>query len=89
MSPVIPGLPIDTRDVLKDMDLYDGRPEGYDVFSWSPEPASTPNAKVTQVHLHQPVAGLGRIVTRFKGPGTLDRLIDALIEHREHVWGKR
>jgi hypothetical protein len=69
------------------VDLYDGRPEGFDVYSWSPgEPGSTVPA--TQVHLHG-LCQMGRIIWRFKGPGSLDRLIDALIEHREYVWGKR
>lgn len=76
--------PRDVADVMKDVDYYEAQPEGFDTYSWSP----TPEAKVTQVHLHV-VLNAFRIVTRFKGPGTLDRLINALIEHREEVWGKR
>lgn len=67
------------------VDIYDGWP-GIEVYSWSPgEPGSTVPA--TQVHLHG-VAQFGRIIWRFKSPRTLDDLIDALIAHREDVWGK-
>lgn len=69
-------------------DYYEGRPEGFYVLEWSPEPPGTPNPKVTQVHLHGLVS-FGRLVWRFKGPDTLDALIDALTTHREGVWGKR
>lgn len=73
---------------IENADYYEARPEGFDIYSWSPEPPGVENAKVTQVHMHMPVAGLGRILVHFKGPGTLDRLIAALQEHREYVWGK-
>lgn len=70
-----------------DVDIYEARPEGFETFSWSPGgPGST--APATQVHLHG-LLQAARIVWRFKGPDTLDRLIDALVEHREFVWGKR
>jgi hypothetical protein len=62
--------------------------EGFDVFSWSPSPPNTRNAKCTQVHMHALMAG-ARAVWRFKSPRTLDLLIDALIKHREDVWGPR
>lgn len=65
-----------------------GEDVGFDVFSWSPEPVGSVNAKVTQVHLHG-ASSLGRVAWRFKSPRTLDALIDALITHREDVWGKR
>lgn len=72
-----------------DVDFYEGRPEGFDIFSWSPSPEGDPNPKPsTQVHLHLPTS-FGRIICRFKGPNTLDRFIDALIAHREDVFGKR
>jgi len=65
------------------------RPEGLDLFSWSPSPEGDANPKpATQVHLHVPLA-FGRILVRFKGPDTLGRFIDALIAHYEHVFGKR
>jgi hypothetical protein len=68
-------------------DYYEGTPEGFDVFSWSPSPPSTPleHSKSTQVHLHG-VVSFGRLFWRFKSPRTLDRLIAALIEHRVDVF---
>jgi hypothetical protein len=74
-----------------DCDFYEGKPEGMDLFSWSPSPEGDPHPKpATQVHMHQIFCeGAVRLITRFKGPGTLDRWIDALIKHREDVWGKR
>lgn len=81
--------PIDTKDALRDVDYYEARPEGFDVYSWSPAPASDPNAKLTQVHLQIHIGALGRAIVRFKGPATLDALIAALTEHREYVWGKK
>jgi hypothetical protein len=69
-----------------DVDFYEARPEGFDVYSWSPGPPGS-TEPATQVHMHIPTA-FGRIVTRFKGPDTLDRLIAALQAHREDVWGK-
>lgn len=68
-----------------DPDIYDGAPEGFGVYSWCPAP--TPTIPSTQVHLHMPIAGLGTVVARFKGTGTLDQLIAALIKHRVDVWG--
>lgn len=64
-------------------------PESTDVYSWSPAPAGTVNAKCTQVHLQFTLPSVGTLFLRFKGPGTLDALIDALTLHREDVWGKR
>jgi len=69
-------------------EYYEGRPDGFDVFSWSPSPPGTRNAPVTQVHLHG-ITSFGRIAWRFKGADTLDRLIDALLEHRNYVFGAR
>jgi hypothetical protein len=73
-------------------DFYDGDPEGFDIGSWSPTPqadvdAGKPQAPSTQVHL---VARVGPVTMlwRFKGPGTLDRLIAALQKHRADVWGE-
>jgi hypothetical protein len=74
-------------------DFYDARPEGFHIGSWSPTPqaavdAGMPQAPSTQVHLSAMV-GPARVIWRFKGPNTLDALIDALVKHREDVWGKR
>lgn len=63
---------------------YEAQPEGFDVYSWCPTPE--PTVPPTQVHLHVRVGG-GRIVVRFKGPDSLDRLIAALQEHRKDVFG--
>lgn len=73
---------------IEDADYYEARPEGVDVFSWSPAPPGTVNAKSTQVHLMAALA-FGKLLVRFKGPGTLDAVIDALIEHRTFVFGPR
>ncbi|MDP2270903.1 MAG: hypothetical protein Q8K32_09245 [Archangium sp.] len=70
---------------FKDVDVYDGQPEGFHVGSWCPTP--TPTVPPTQVHLTMPITGLGTVVARFKGTGTLDQLIAALIKHRVDVWG--
>ena len=74
-------------------DFYDASPMGFDVGSWSPTPQAEvdtgkPQAKSSQVHLST-LIGPVTCCWRFKGPGTLDRLIDALVKHREDVWGKR
>lgn len=73
---------------IPDADYYEV-PEKIEVFSWSPAPPSTPNAKSTQVHLHFGAQPGPVFVVRFKGPGTLDRLIAALEEHRADVWGPK
>lgn len=77
---------------IANADLYDAEPEGFDVYSWSPTPAADvaagkPQAPSTQVHLYASTP-LQRMMWRFKGPGTLDRLIAALIHHRVHVFGQ-
>ncbi len=61
-------------------------PERVDVFSWTPEPPGTPDAKSTQVHLHCGSPPGPVFVMRFKGPRTLDQIIAALIKHRIDVW---
>lgn len=63
-------------------------PDNVAVYSWSPAPPGTPNAKSTQVHAHFGSPPGIVMVVRFKGPATLDALIAALREHRENVWGK-
>ena len=74
------------------MELYDADPELH-VSSWSPTPqadvdAGKPQAPSTQVHLSFTLGGLGKMYFRFKKPGSLDRLIAALIKHRLDVFGK-
>ncbi len=61
-------------------------PDVFHVFSWSPSPPGTENAKCTQVHLHFGTS-VGTLFMRFKGPNTIDDLIDALQKHRRDVWG--
>lgn len=86
---VIPDRGAEFSKGMPEADYYEGRPEGFDVYSWSPEPPGTRAVKCTQVHLHIPIAGGAiRFLVRFKGPDTLDRFIAALQEHRADVWGK-
>jgi len=77
--------------------IFEGRIEALHVLSWCPTPL--PTVPPTQVHLVieiEPAAGVPRlstsaapiVVLRFKGPGTLDRLIAILQEHRSDVWGE-
>lgn len=66
---------------------FEAKP-GVKVFAWSPSPPGTVDAKPTQVHLHFETA-MGTSAIRFKGPDSLDSVIDALLEHRERIWGKR
>ena len=65
-------------------DYYESDPEAIEIGSWCPTPK--PTVPPTQVHLTFPIAEI-RVVFRFKGPATLDRLIAALQEHRKDVWG--
>lgn len=71
---------------IPEVDYFEARPEGLHIYSWSPSPPGAPDAKSTQVHLHIPT-GVATFVVRFKGPGTLDRLIAALQAHRADVFG--
>lgn len=57
------------------------------VFSWCPSSDGTGPA--TQVHLHFGRPGSPQMVVRFKSAAMLDPVIDALVKHREDVWGKR
>jgi hypothetical protein len=67
-----------------------------EVGAWSFCPdsndASTP---ATQVHMHMTISSPlfskppPPLVARFHGPDTLDALIEALIEHRVYVFGRR
>lgn len=73
---------------IPEADYYEV-PERIDVFSWSPDPAGTANVKSTQVHLHFGAEPGPIFVIRFKGPATLDALMDGLAQHRADVWGPR
>ncbi len=81
-------------DIARDFNLYEGDPNNLpmDIYSWSPTPeedvrAGKPQAPSTQVHLLLRLPTIGKAVYRFKGIGSLDRLIAALIKHRVDVWG--
>lgn len=63
-------------------------PEEVNVYSWSTDPPGTKDAKSTQVHVHFGAPPGPVFLVRFKGPGTLGRLIDALIVHHLDVWGR-
>lgn len=71
-----------------DAQYYEAGPE-FSVWSWSPAPAGTKNARSTQVHLHFGTPPGVVMVVRFKGPDSLDALVDALVKHRTDVWGRR
>lgn len=60
-----------------------------DVYSWSPSPEGTPDAKCTQVHVHISMGGNRKLVMRIKSATSLDAIVDALTEHRKDVWGDR
>jgi hypothetical protein len=64
-------------------------PRQINVTSWSPEPLSA-NVPATQVFLLIQAEELPmKLGIRFRGPDTLDEVIDALQKHREYVWGSR
>ena len=64
--------------------------ESLNVFSFCPDSddASTP---ATQVHIAHRVKSNPRVpfIMRCHGPDTLDAYIEALIEHRTYVFGRR
>ncbi len=64
-------------------------PEELHVYSWSPDPDPHSLTPPTQVHLHFGKPPGPVFVVRFKGTGSLDAIIDALIEHRTYVFGPR
>lgn len=62
--------------------------ESLEVASWSPGKEGE-NVPPTQVHLIANMQGLGfPFIMRFKSRAAVDSLIDALIEHRDHTFGK-
>lgn len=70
---------------------YENAPE-FNVGSWSPSPPGTPPAryiKPTQVHLRFGTPPGNVSLVRLKSARVLDELIDALVLHREDVFGKR
>lgn len=68
-----------------DAHYYELTPD-IDVFSWSPEPPGTKDAKVTQVHLHIGGKSGNVLVLRLKSAEIVDALGEALRRHREDVW---
>ena len=77
---------IKSADLFADADYYEV-PEEINVRTWYPTPDASGPPK--QVHLHFGKSPGPIFAVRFKGPRGLDRMIDALISHREEVWGKR
>jgi hypothetical protein len=69
-----------------DAHYYEAGPT-FSIYSWSPAPVGTPNAKSTQVHLHFGEPPGTVMVVRLKSARVIDELIRALREHRENVWG--
>lgn len=68
--------------------VFPGEGISFDIYSWCPTPE--PTVPPTQVHLHLTLGDeLPRLVIRFKGPGTLDKLIAALQDHRDDVFGAK
>lgn len=65
--------------------------EGLEICQWHPTENSDDSAP-EQVHLIIKIGGDGpidQLVFRFKGPKTLDQLIDQMVMHRTEVWGAR
>lgn len=59
--------------------------EEYGVYSWTPELDG--KGVLEQVHLHIKIKGLKPpLVMRFKSRRAIQEMIDALVEHRNHVW---
>lgn len=67
------------------VDYFEAMSGSIEVLSWHPTPE--PTGLPTQVHLRFPL-GDAKVVFRFKGPGTLDNLIAALVDHRRDVFGE-
>lgn len=84
-------MPVTTRhgpSIIQPAEYYEAGPE-FNVGSWSPGGVAE-NVPPTQVHLRFGTPPGRCFLIRFKnGPDSLDALIDALIEHREHTFGKR
>lgn len=60
-----------------------------EVVSWSPGEEGE-NVPPTQVHILYRVAGFDALFAmRLKSKAVTDSLIDALIKHRDHVWGDK
>lgn len=68
-------------------DWYEAGPE-VNVYSWSPGPPGS-TAACTQIHIHFCGTPGHVMVARIKSARAADDLIDALVKHREDVWGKR
>lgn len=74
-------------NAIPDANYYEFAPEVV-VASWSPEPPG-PLAKVTQVHLLIGTPPGHVALVRLKSAQVVDELIDALLSHREEIWGAR
>lgn len=60
-----------------------------EVVSWSPGEEGE-NVPPTQVHILYRVTGFdASFAMRLKSKAVVDSLIDALIKHRDHVWGEK
>lgn len=59
--------------------------DGYDVCEWTPERAG--QGKPTEVHLVLEVHLVASFVVAFKSADAVDRMIAALMRHRNGVWG--
>lgn len=83
------------QPIQPDHHLLPLRLEQIHLASWCPTPE--PTVPPTQVHLFidvliqdgpaDPATIKLTFVTRFKSAQALDRFIEALLIHREHVWG--
>ena len=60
------------------------------VATYTPNPDGRP--PYTEVHVHLEIEGAGDdlpvFVMRFRSPRTLDRVIGAMLDHRNEVWSE-
>lgn len=78
------------KSSMAGMEFYDF--ESVNILSFCPDSndASTPATQVHQIiQMKGPLAPKHPLVMRFRGPKTLDAMIEALIEHRTYVFGRR
>lgn len=69
---------------FEDKELFFLPLEQLNIVQWSPGPKGDP---VTQVHFIIEIEGADFAVgLRFKGPGTMGKIIEAMIRHRREVW---
>ena len=85
--------PGETRSLpVEQVDFIGLEIEGLELCQWHPTPDPADSAP-EQVHL---IVNIGdkdlpiqSFVFRFKGPHTLDQLVDQMVAHRVEVWGPR